>query len=57
MTIKKKLAEFIQTGDAIASVVTSLYVVLPDLAMEEVFEVQAEIYGENSSYKHDFYGI
>ncbi len=57
MTIKKKLAEFIQTGDAIASVVTSLYVVLPDLAMEEVFEVQAEIYGENSSYKHDFYGF
>ena len=39
-------------------IIPTMYLFVPDMqAMEQIFDAQAEIYGDNRSYKHDYYGF
>lgn len=58
MQIKEKVSEFAENSISAMQVVSSYYVFVPDFeTMTEVFDAQAKIYQDNSSYKHDYYGF
>lgn len=58
MRVKKEVKEFVDNGIDTMQIVPSLYIFVPDFqTMEEVFESQAEIFGVNQSFKHDYFGV
>ncbi|SCH29614.1 FtsX-like permease family [uncultured Ruminococcus sp.] len=56
--VKKVIPDFVDNGTDAMQIISTLYLFVPDLeAMEQIFDAQAEIYGDNRSYKHDYYGF
>lgn len=58
-TVKSSAEDFEVTGaDAMMSAVTSMYIFVKDEAVvKELYDLQLGIYGNNSSYMHDYYGF
>lgn len=58
MKVKGKVPEFIENGDGVATIVPAIYLFVPDYEkIRQVFEIQAAVYGDNSSFCHDYYGF
>lgn len=58
MQVKEKVSEFVENGTSAMQVVSSYYVFVPDFeTIMKIFDVQAEIYQDNSSDLHDYYGF
>ena len=58
MRVKRIVSEFVDNGVDAMQVIPSLFIFVPDLqTMEDIFDKQAEIYNDNRSYKHDYYGF
>ena len=58
MQVKGVAPDFLVSGVDTAQIVSSLYVFVPDLGvMEEIYQAQAEIYGNNQSFLKDYYGF
>lgn len=58
LRVKAVVPEFVANGDDTMQMMPSIFVFVPDITkMEEIFEVQAEIYGDNLSFQHDYYGF
>ena len=56
--VKKVVTEFEDNGVDTMQVISSVFLFVPDFdTMEQIFDAQAEIYGDNRSYKHDYYGF
>lgn len=58
-TIKSRAEDFEGTGsDAMMSAITSMYLfVKDDAVVKELYDLQLGIYGNASSYMHDYYGF
>lgn len=58
LRVKKVVTEFEDNGVDTMQVISSVFLFVPDFdTMEQIFDAQAEIYGDNRSYKHDYYGF
>lgn len=58
MQIKEKLPEFVRNGVDTMQVISSFFLIVPDLEqVERNFEIQNEIYGDDSAFQHDWYGF
>ncbi|WP_019849339.1 ABC transporter permease [Desulfitobacterium sp. PCE1] len=58
LKIKKSVPEFVDNGVDAMQTIPSLYIVVPDFAaIDAVFEKQKEIYGDNASSLHYYYGF
>ncbi|MDO4321050.1 MAG: FtsX-like permease family protein [Lachnospiraceae bacterium] len=56
--IKKRVDDFVETGEATATIFNSIYLFVPDEAfLEQVYTVQKEIYGRNASSLVRYYGF
>lgn len=56
LKIKAVVPGFLDNGNDAMQVLPSIYLFVPDLdVMEDVFDIQAEKYGDNRSYKHYYY--
>lgn len=56
--VKKVVPDFVDNGVDAMQIIPTMYLFVPDMqAMEQIFDAQAEIYGDNRSYKHDYYGF
>ncbi len=58
MKIKKEVPDFVKNGVDTSQVVSSLFLFVSGMEqMEQIFKAQSEIYGENASFLHDWYGF
>ncbi len=56
LKIKEVVPGFLDNGNDAMQVLPSIYLFVPDLnVMEDIFDIQAEKYGDNRSYKHYYY--
>lgn len=56
LSVKDTVPDFRDNGNDAMQMVPGIYLFVPDLqVMEEIFDSQAEIYGDNRSYKHFYY--
>lgn len=58
MTVKKTVSKFVDNGVDAMQIVSSLYIIVPDIhTMEDMFALQAKIFGKNASSLHAYYGF
>lgn len=58
LRVKKILPEFVANGIDTMQMIPSIFVFVPDLAkMQQIFDAQAAVYGDNSSYQYECYGF
>ena len=58
LRVKKILPEFEANGIDTMQMIPSMFIFVPDLAkMQQVFDAQAAVYGDNSSYQYECYGF
>ncbi len=58
LRVKKILSEFVANGIDTMQMIPSIFVFVPDLAkMQQIFDIQAAAYGDNSSYQYECYGF
>lgn len=58
MKIKKQAEEFINNGDAAATILDSLVLIVPDMkTVDQLYQVQKAVYGQNASSRIWYYGF
>lgn len=56
--IKKQVDNFIDLGNSVASVVSTMYLVVPDTeTLQEIYDYQKQVYGDNASEMVTYYGF
>lgn len=56
--IKKTVPGFVDNGVDAMQIISSVFLFVPDMETVEIFfDQQAEAYGDNRSYKHDYLGF
>lgn len=58
MQVKAQVPEFVSNGEVSAVVMTTMYIVVPDLeTLEKADAAQKQIYGKNASQPYEYYGF
>lgn len=58
MQVKAQVPEFVSNGEVSAAVMTTMYIVVPDLeTLEKADAAQKQIYGKNASQPYEYYGF